>query len=121
MTNEELLKQYIVECYGSINVFAMQNDIPPSSISNIFQRGIGGSSIQLVIKICDALGISIDKLVQGKIEKKKMSVSQITDFDLELLTAFREHPEFQDAICKLLDVHFKLPKELANTNEDKAD
>jgi len=109
MTNEDLLKDCIIKKYGSINAFCVQNDIPPTSVLNIFKRGMGGTSINLLLKICKALDISLDSLAQGKIERRMMDIHEVTRFDLELLTAYYDKPEMQEPINILLGIHPKAP------------
>ena len=122
MTREEILKKEIESRYGSVRAFALQVGIPYMTMINMLKKGLGGTSVDTILTICKALGIDSERLVsRGVIEKRIMNIREVSEEDLELLTAFHEHPEFQDAVCKLLDVHFKLPKELVNTNEDKAD
>ena len=87
----------------------MQNDIPPTSLFNIFKRGMDGVSISLLIKVCKALGISLDALSEGRIERKTMDIHEVTKFDLELLTAYYEKEELQDAVNILLGISPKAP------------
>ena len=65
MNIEEQLKALILERYKSVRAFAQEIDVPYSTISNIFNRGLGGVSIQVVIKICDALHIDMNYLKEG--------------------------------------------------------
>lgn len=44
--------------------------IPYSTVSTIFTRGIGGTSIQTIVQICKALKIDVESLSDGKIVKK---------------------------------------------------
>lgn len=74
MTNEDLLKSYILSEYRSVREFCLANDFAYSTVSSIFRRGILGSSVSLMIKICDKLGIDIDELVNGKIVKKVAAI-----------------------------------------------
>ena len=104
MTNEELLKSAILKKYGSIHAFCVQNNLPNQSVTNIFNRGMGGTSINLLIKICKALNISLDALTEGKIERRIMDIHEVSKFDLELLTAYYEKEDLQEAVNILLGV-----------------
>ncbi len=104
MTTEELLKKCILDKYGSINSFCVTNEIPYTTVVNIFNRGMNGASIGVLVRICKALGISLDKLVEGKVEKRIMNINEVSQFDLELLTAFHDHPEYEEVILKILNV-----------------
>lgn len=70
MTIEEKLKQHILSRYKSVREFTIMHDIPYTTVDSIFKRGIGNSSVNNVIKICKALHISADALVEGSIEKR---------------------------------------------------
>ena len=67
MTVEEKLKDLILKRYYSVREFTTAVDIPYTTVYSIFKRGVGNSSVNNVIKICKALGISADALADGKI------------------------------------------------------
>lgn len=67
MSIEEKLKAYILERYVSIREFTQAVDMSYSTVDSILRRGIGNSSVSNVIKICKALGISVDELSDGNI------------------------------------------------------
>lgn len=63
---EEKLKNYIIEKYGSIRQFSMTIDIPYTTVDSILKRGIDNSNVGNVIKMCKALNISVDNLIDSK-------------------------------------------------------
>ncbi len=67
MNIEEELKAVILSSYGSMREFATSIDMPCSTLDSIFKRGIENASIRNIIKICDAIEISADALVEGRI------------------------------------------------------
>lgn len=67
MSTEDKLKDLILKRYHSIREFALTFEIPYSTIDSIFRRGVGNSSVSNIIKICKALGISVDALADGEI------------------------------------------------------
>ena len=67
MTTEKKVKDLILKRYHSIREFSIATDIPYTTLDSILKRGIGNSSVTNVIKICKALGISVDALADGKI------------------------------------------------------
>lgn len=71
MTTEEKLKKYILSRYHSIREFTIESEIPYTTMSSIFNRGIDNSSIKNVVKICKALNISVDALADGEIVPKQ--------------------------------------------------
>lgn len=67
MTIEEKLRELILSRYNSIREFGIYIDVPHTTITSILKRGIGNSSVTNIIKICKALGISVDELANGNI------------------------------------------------------
>jgi len=62
MTKEEMLKKLIKEKYGTQKEFCDKTGIPPSTLSNMLSKGVLGSSIEIVMKVCKALGITVEQL-----------------------------------------------------------
>ncbi len=67
---EELLKNLILSKYRSVREFTTQIEMPYSTLDSIFKRGVRKASVENIIRICDALNISADALVNGNIEYK---------------------------------------------------
>jgi predicted transcriptional regulator len=84
MTIEDKLKDLILKRYHSVREFTMENDIPYTTIHSIFKRGIGNSSVNNVIKICKALGISADALADGEISPVKDRPSAPANDNVEI-------------------------------------
>ncbi len=62
---EEKIKELIIEKYGSVRQFALKIDIPYTTIDSILKRGIDNSNVSNVIKMCKALGLSVDKSIES--------------------------------------------------------
>ena len=71
MNTEELLKKLIIEKSGSVNKFAQEIGIAQSTLVSVFSRGVNKSNINTIIKICQALEISADALIDGRIVSNK--------------------------------------------------
>lgn len=84
MTTEEKLKELILKRYHSIREFTIAIDIPYTTLDSIFRRGIGNSSVVNVIKICKALGISADALVDGEIKPVKIGTEILLNDRIEV-------------------------------------
>ena len=65
---ENKIKDMIINKYGSLRNFCNKIDVPYSTIDSILKRGIGKANVLNVIKICNALGLSVDSLKHGIIE-----------------------------------------------------
>lgn len=63
---EEKLKNLIIEQFGSVRNFSIKIDVPYTTVDSILKRGIDNSNVGNVIKMCRALNISIDNLVDSK-------------------------------------------------------
>lgn len=61
-----LLKSTILEKFKSIREFASACEIPYTTIKSALDKGIGGTSVENVIKMCDALDLDISKLQEKK-------------------------------------------------------
>lgn len=80
MTIEDKLKCVILEKYKSIRAFTKIIDIPYSTIDTMFKRGINGTSVITIIKICKALNIDTDALFDNEIKDKQITVSNETSY-----------------------------------------
>jgi len=47
---------------GSRRSFAEEIGIPPTTLQSMLTRGVGRASIDIVIKVCRALGITVEQL-----------------------------------------------------------
>lgn len=57
MSREQLLRNLILDRYQSLRRFAMEADIPYSTLMTLLSRDLGGASFDVVMKICRTLGI----------------------------------------------------------------
>ena len=62
MTREQRLRNLILDRYDSLRQFAIEADIPYSSLMTVLSRGIGGASFDMVMQICSKLGINPSEL-----------------------------------------------------------
>ena len=64
-TLEEEIKEIIIDRYGTLAEFARKSDIPYTTIDSMLKRGIKNANVLNVIKVCDALNISVDNIKHG--------------------------------------------------------
>lgn len=85
MTIEEKLKDLILSRYHSIRDFTNYIGLPYTTLDSMFRRGIDNSSITNVLKVCKALGISMDALADGEIVplKKRPTIYPDSRVDVE--------------------------------------
>ena len=58
MTKAEILKKEILKQYRSVRQFAMEMNIPYSTLVTALERGIEGMAYGTVIKMCEKLGLN---------------------------------------------------------------
>lgn len=100
MTTEEKLKQLILSEYRSVREFTLKFNIPYSTVATIFNKGIKKTSITTMIKVCQALGISTDELIAGRITfvDKKPEPTKVEDIIIQTkhILANTEHLTLND-------------------------
>ncbi len=64
MNRELKLRNLILDRYSSLRRFAIEADIPYSTLMTILSRDIGGASFDVVIKICRKLKIEPSELYE---------------------------------------------------------
>lgn len=57
MSREQKLRNLILDKYTSLRRFAVEADIPYSTLMTLLSRDIGGASFDIIIKICQKLEI----------------------------------------------------------------
>lgn len=83
---EEKIKNLIINKYGSIRQFALKINIPYTTIDSILKRGIDNSNVSNVLKMCNALGLSVDKSIESNELISKLNFDNATMVDLNLDT-----------------------------------
>lgn len=58
MTKSQILKQEILNRYRSVRQFAIEMDIPYSTLVTALDRGIDGMAYGTVIRMCDRLSLN---------------------------------------------------------------
>lgn len=79
---EDRLKELIIEKYGSVRQFAFKIDIPYTTVDSILKRGLDNSNVGNVIKMCKALDISIDTLLDSREITQNLSFDNASFVDI---------------------------------------
>lgn len=90
MQRAEVLKRLIEETGLNTKAFSEKAGIPYTTLRSILMRGVGGASVDNVLKVCRALGITteeLDRLANGGAEDTS-SLSELSEFE-----AFLNNPE----------------------------
>ena len=101
MNREEYIKNLIIKKGYNIKSFAKMIDMPYSTLRSILENGLGGASIDNVIKICNGLGISVENLQPSNFKEENF---KLNDHEIAVIKAYRSKPEMQPAIDKLLGI-----------------
>ena len=115
INREKYITNLIKERGFNVKSFANYIEMPYSTLRSILEKGIGGASIDNVIKICKGLNISIDTL--------KPSDDKITysSHEEKVILAYRNNPGMQEAVDKLLGIdnsNAELIENMGNTITD---
>lgn len=97
---------------GSRRAFAEEVGLPPTTLQSMLQRGVGRASIDNVIKVCRALGITVEQLdeMANKLEK---------DDDIETIAAHREgDDEWTEEELKLIEEFKEFVRSQRNKQEE---
>lgn len=57
MNREQKLRNLILDQYTSLRQFAIETDIPYSTLMTLLSRDVGGASFDVIIKICKQLNV----------------------------------------------------------------
>lgn len=85
MSREQMLRNLILDKFTSLRQFALEADIPYSSLMTVLSRGIGGASFDMVMQICSKLGIDPSQLADISNETQRQKKT-IQSFDREFCT-----------------------------------
>ena len=107
--------EFLLEKNGwSRHELSVRSGIPYTTIMSFWSVGYDNVRLSTVRKLADCFNVTIDFIING-------NPTVVTPHEAMVIDAYRNHPELQDAIDKMLDVYIRrLPKEMV-TLEDKAD
>ncbi|HFQ7765836.1 TPA: helix-turn-helix domain-containing protein [Clostridioides difficile] len=108
MTIEEKLKQLILDRYKSIRAFTKEIDTPYSTIDTMLKRGVGGTSITTVLKVCNALNIDADALIENELREKQNSINiSIKSSEQDILKKYNALDEHgKDIVTTILEKEY---------------
>lgn len=100
----------LIDSKGSRRSFADEIGIPPTTLQSILSRGIGKASIDNVIKVCKALGITVEELedmASGKNSSEYLN-RLLTSEEVSLVTKYQKLDEKgKHTINTLLEMEYK--------------
>ncbi|MCM1135457.1 MAG: transcriptional regulator [Clostridium sp.] len=87
MTKAEILKQEILKQYKSVRQFAIDMEIPYSTLVTALDRGIEGMAYGTVIRMCDRLSLNpvdFSSLEQGDVLGEKILENRVMQYYIRL-------------------------------------
>lgn len=105
MTKAEILKKEILNKYRSVRQFALEMNIPYSTLVTALERGIDGMAYGTVIRICDKLNLNpvdFSQLEEGTMLSEHILENQVMAAYLNLNQLGKDHAlEFMDDMAQL--------------------
>ena len=71
MNREQKLRNLILDRYKSLRKFAIEAEIPYSTLMTLLSRDVGGASFDVMMKICGALEIDPMELYFNNLSQKR--------------------------------------------------
>ena len=87
MTKAEILKQEILKQYTSVRQFALEMEIPYSTLVTALDRGIEGMAYGTVIRMCDKLSLNpvdFSTLEKGEVLGEKILENRVMQYYIQL-------------------------------------
>ena len=87
MTKAEILKVEILKQYKSVRQFAIDMEIPYSTLVTALDRGIEGLAYGTVIRICDKLSLNpvdFSSLEKGEVLGEKLLENRVMQYYIQL-------------------------------------
>lgn len=100
------LKQILEDRGLKATDIAAQTGLSAQTIYSLISRDSNKASIDNLIKICGALGITVEELNQYDLKTKSNVLLKIsvTEHENKVIAAYRDKPEMQGAVDKLLEI-----------------
>lgn len=96
------LKEIIDEKGTNVNQLAKITDTSPMTIYSIIKRDNTKVDIDILLKICKALGVSVEEIYNPQFSKDTDLI--LSTHEKDVLIAYRKQPDMQQAVDKLLGV-----------------
>ena len=107
MTKAEILKQEILKQYKSVRQFAIDMEIPYSTLVTALDRGIEGMAYGTVIRMCDKLSLNpvdFSTLEKGEVLGEKILENRVMQYYIRLNKKGRKR------ILEMMEAYVQLEK-----------
>lgn len=89
MKIEDQLKTKILDKYKSVRAFTTAIQIPYSTIDSMLKKGLSGTAVSTVLKVCENLNLDVDALVNGEIKEKSSVADSMLTEDNDTVLGYR--------------------------------
>lgn len=89
MSREEALMQLIKLKFKSLRNFSIESGIPNSTLNSMFKKGLGGTAVDTVMRVCSLLGCDIYSLSDSHLAAQAEDRAFFSDY-LKLSSSSRE-------------------------------
>jgi hypothetical protein len=116
MTKAEILKKEILRQYRSVRQFALDMNIPYSTLVTALERGIEGMAYGTVIKICDKLSLNpvdFTSLDRDTVLSEQLLENRVMQYYVKL------NQEGRDKVLDLMDDFVQIDKYKAKGKKNK--
>jgi len=87
LSKEQILKNEILTQYKSVRQFAIEMEMPYSSLMSALDKGVSGMAYETVISICKKLGISPTDFSKNGIENGN-TMEELSDHSKRLMAYY---------------------------------
>lgn len=107
MTREQYVRDLIRRHGLSVKGFAQSISMPYTTLLSMLKNGLGGASIDNVIRVCRGLGITVEDLQNVLCSNTPQTAFHLSPQEKRLVNHYRDHPDMQRAVDILLGMHDK--------------
>lgn len=102
MSKEDYVRQLIRERGQTVKDYALEIQIPYTTLLGMLKNGLGGASVDNVIRVCKGLGIEVEDLQRVEQDIEVAPPFHVTERERLLIQRYRERVELQQAVQILL-------------------
>lgn len=116
MTKAEILKKEILKQYRSVRQFAIEMNIPYSTLVTALERGIEGMAYGTVIRMCDKL--SLNPVDFSSLERDASLGAQLLE-NRVMQSYVKLNPEGREKVLGIMDDYVQIDRYKAKAKKTK--
>ena len=102
MTKEAYIRALILQRSPNIKEFAASIQMPYTTLLGMLKNGLGGAAVDNVIRVCRALGLTVEELLRIEDAPEAPEPFSLSDHERALIRGYRSRPALQPAVDILL-------------------